>query len=124
MLTDPIVLAETGTFTEVKGETSDPDRTDSIMLETQTRTKTNNETADDDPGVDSSSGNWTRGNAKPMLFSAAMPASTHDITLDYNPELAMCVAADGSPLIAKEALESTETYTETATRSETTDSDR
>jgi putative ATP-grasp target RiPP len=124
MLTDPIILAETGTFTEVKGETSDPDRTDSILLETQTKTKTNNETTDDDAGVDSFSGSWSRGNAKPMLFSAAMPATAKEVTFKYDPDLAMCVAADGSPLIAGSAMEGVETYTETATRSETTDNDR
>jgi hypothetical protein len=116
-----IPFAETHSVTQVRGETDDPDR-GVTFAETQTLTKANNESRDDDQPAIVQSVDWNRGDQRPLLFRGAVPICSEAHDLGYDEELDVAVDRGGRPLVAMSLAP--ETMSVTDARGELNDPDQ
>ena len=114
-------LCETQTMTEVRTEISDPDR-GVALAETQTFTKANGEASDPDAGAFGGEVVWNRGDQRPLLFRTAVVVTAEPTVIEYDEVRDLALDSAGN-VIVQSAL-AVETGTETAVRTESTDSDR
>lgn len=118
------ILCDTATFTEVRQESPDaPEETLGLLAETGTSTSVQAETFDRDDDRDyPSMHGWVPGESRPLLFYTSLPATGAQPNLRYDAHLQQCVDDCEVPIIER-PIPLAETFTKTAVRAESHDTD-